>query len=80
MLALRFQDKKEMYMLSTMHKVDTVNVRRRNRREDNIIQSRKLLMITTKKWEELTKMMQLLVIIHAYVKAPSGISRFFFII
>ena len=43
MLALRFQDKKEMYMLSTMHKADTVNVRRRNRREDNIIQKPKAI-------------------------------------
>ena len=43
MLALRYQDKKEMYMLSIMHKADTVNVRRRNRREDNITQKPKAI-------------------------------------
>ena len=30
-------------MLSTMHKADTVNVRRRNRREDNITQKPKAI-------------------------------------
>ena len=34
-------------------------------------------MITTKKWEELTKMTQLLAIIYLYIKATSGISSFF---
>lgn len=34
MLAVRYQDKKEIYMLSTMHKADSVNVNRRNRRND----------------------------------------------
>ena len=29
-LELRYQDKKEIYMLSTMHKADTINVPRRN--------------------------------------------------
>ena len=43
MLAIRYQDKKEIYMLSTMHKADTVNVRRRNRRKDNIIQKPKVI-------------------------------------
>ena len=43
MSALRYQDKKEMYMLSTIYKADTVNVRRRNRREDNIIQKPKAI-------------------------------------
>ena len=43
MLALRYQDKKEIYMLSTMHKADTINVRRRNWREDNIIQKTKVI-------------------------------------
>ena len=42
MLALRYQDQKEIYMLSAMHKADTVNVRRRNRREDNTIQKPKV--------------------------------------
>ena len=42
MLALRYQDQKEIYMLSVMHKADTVNVRRRNRREDNTIQKPKV--------------------------------------
>ena len=36
MLAVRYQDKKEIYMLSTMHKADSVNVNRRNRRNDQI--------------------------------------------
>ena len=43
MLALRNQDKRQIYMLSTMHKADTINVRRRNRREDNIIQKQKVI-------------------------------------
>ena len=43
MLALRYHDKKEIYMLSTMHKAGTVNVRRRNWREDNIIQKPKVI-------------------------------------
>ena len=43
MLALRYQDKKEIYMLSTMHKAGTVDVLRRNRREDNIIQKPKVI-------------------------------------
>ena len=43
MLALPYQDKKEIYMLSTMYKADTVNVRMRNRREDNIIQKPKVI-------------------------------------
>ena len=43
MLALRYQDKKEVYMLSTMHKAGTVDVLRRNRREDNIIQKPKVI-------------------------------------
>ena len=43
MLALRHQDKKEIYMLSTMHKADTINVPRRNRRKDNIIQKPKVI-------------------------------------
>ena len=43
MLALRYQDKKEIYMLSTVHKADTVNIRRRNRREDKIIQKPKII-------------------------------------
>ena len=34
MLALRFQDKKEIYKLSTMHKAVAVNVLRRNQREE----------------------------------------------
>ena len=49
MLALCYQDKKEMYMLSTMHKADTVNVRRRNRREDNIIQKLKIIVDSNQK-------------------------------
>ena len=43
MLPLRFQDKKEIHMLSTMHKTDTVNVHRKNRREDNVIQKLKFI-------------------------------------
>ena len=43
MLALCYQDKKEIYMLSTIHKADTVNVRRRNRCKDNIIQKPKVI-------------------------------------
>ena len=67
-------------MLPTMYKADTVNVRTRNRREDNIIQNPKVLDDYNQKWEELTKTMQLLGIIHAYVKATNSISRFFFIV
>ena len=43
MLALCYQDKKEIYMLSTIDIADTVNVRRRNRRKDNIIQKPKVI-------------------------------------
>ena len=43
MLALGYEDKKVIYMLPAMHKVDTTNVRRRNRREDTIIQKSKVI-------------------------------------
>ena len=36
MLAVRYQDKKKIYMLSTMHKADSVNVNRRKCRNDQI--------------------------------------------
>ena len=43
MLALRYQDKKEIYILSTMHKADAVNVCGRSGRKDNIIQKPKVI-------------------------------------
>ena len=42
MFALCYKDTKEMYMLSTMRKADTVNVCRRNQWEDSIIQKPKV--------------------------------------
>ena len=44
MLALGYEDKKSnIYMLPAMLKADTANVRRRNRREDTIIQKPKVI-------------------------------------
>ena len=75
MLALRYQDK-YIYCLQRIKPIPLMFLRETGAKTA-LFKSRKLLMITTKKWEELKKMMQLLVIIHVYVKATSGISRFF---
>ena len=55
MLAVRFNDKKEIYFLSTIHRANVINTRKHDR-HGNVI--RKLQLTTTSTWGVLTGMMR----------------------
>ena len=52
MLLLRYQDKKEIYMFSTMHTADVIDVTTDvEMKAPNLLPNLLLFMITTRKWE-----------------------------
>ena len=55
MLVVSYQDKKEIFLLSTIHKAGIVNVRKRSHGD---VQKPKVITTMIKKWERCTKAMQ----------------------